>query len=442
MLSEPLLPTRGTSSQLNLPGALFTAFHPNLEAMGPSPTAWGKRLRAPSDSRSDSRFTITGLEGSCEIGTEKMGYPKNLLQEELFSSATTLGPTDKRLTGVFDATPVNPPRNVEGLWDLVSQYSVAAAYGCINFICIIPTLVAYTHIVFAAPIFSVNYLPYLLKTVMLSSVVHQGTFTALSSMGFAVGQVQDVGLIFLAAIVKDIVRRFEVEGKVFPAKTAAFSAKEEDSAAAVVATSLWACSIATGLTGFVVFAVGRRKLVDLVNLIPLPVIAGYLAYIGYFCFAAGLTISTGETIGGPDTLICLFTQNSMDTVVNEILPKLAAMFLLLALLILVHFKQNNPFAMPGLLLILPALIVFSAQQYYRAPNIQEGFVGLRKNGWLPEPPKVSQNYRILVHSLENLKELLLSENVYYFFRISFGVLLSTSSSLLRSLGGSSFLLSF
>jgi sulfate permease, SulP family len=40
----------------------------------------------------------------------------------------------------------------------------------------------------------------LVRLVLLCAAIHQAVFTMLSSIKFAVGQVQDVGLIFLSAI--------------------------------------------------------------------------------------------------------------------------------------------------------------------------------------------------------------------------------------------------
>ena len=47
---------------------------------------------------------------------------------------------------------------------------------------------------------------------------------------------------------------------------------------------------------------------DYVRLLPLPVVGGYLGYIGYFCLVAGLSVTTGEQISGPDTYYRLFNE--------------------------------------------------------------------------------------------------------------------------------------
>lgn len=50
----------------------------------------------------------------------------------------------------------------------------------------------------------VPYLPDLVRLVLLSSAVHAAAFVALSSMPFAVGQVQDAGLIFLSTMARSV----------------------------------------------------------------------------------------------------------------------------------------------------------------------------------------------------------------------------------------------
>lgn len=51
------------------------------------------------------------------------------------------------------------------------------------------------------------YLPQLAKLAFLASAVHQAVFLLFSTLPFAVGQVQDVGLIFLSAMASSISAR-------------------------------------------------------------------------------------------------------------------------------------------------------------------------------------------------------------------------------------------
>lgn len=78
----------------------------------------------------------------------------------------------------------------------------------------------------------------------------------------------------------------------------------------------------------------------------MPVVGGYLGYIGWFCFAAGLGIVTGEPINDPSTLYRLFHL--------AYIPKLFVLALLTGVLLSINLLiKNNPFVLPGVLLVLP-----------------------------------------------------------------------------------------
>jgi len=62
-------------------------------------------------------------------------------------------------------------------------------YGIINSILTIPCMYGYAAIIFGHKDF-IAFMPALSKLVLLSSVVHQIMFTMLSSLPFAIGQVQ------------------------------------------------------------------------------------------------------------------------------------------------------------------------------------------------------------------------------------------------------------
>jgi MFS superfamily sulfate permease-like transporter len=90
----------------------------------------------------------------------------------------------------------------------------------------------------------------------------------------------------------------------------------------------------------------RGRLAGIVSYIPLPVMAGYLAYVGYFCVAAGVAQGTALPIGAPSTwtLLC---QN-MDA-----LPKAGATIgCAVAIFYAVHMWKS-PAALPSVLMIVP-----------------------------------------------------------------------------------------
>jgi SulP family sulfate permease len=153
---------------------------------------------------------------------------------------------------------------------------MAVVYGLVNVSVSIPCLYGYAGIIYRDPQFQES-LPDLAKLVILSSAVHQLVFSLKSSLPFAVAQVQDAGLIFLSSMATTIARNTQ--------------SREE-----AVATTVVCLSLATAALGLCVWLVGRFRLANIVTLIPMPVVAGYLAFIGFFCFAAGLGLSCSKDI--------------------------------------------------------------------------------------------------------------------------------------------------
>ena len=152
-------------------------------------------------------------------------------------------------------------------------------YGCINGVVIIPISISFTSIIFRDQAFH-QILPVLTKLVPFSSVVHQLSFSTLSSLPFAIGQVQDAGLIFLSAMNGAIT----------------LSLSLADQKNSIIPTCLFTLSISTFLLGLSLVTLGKFKLAQLVQYIPMPVLGGYLAYIGFFCFEASLSMMAGELI--------------------------------------------------------------------------------------------------------------------------------------------------
>ena len=156
-------------------------------------------------------------------------------------------------------------------------------YGWINAILGVPALYGYAAVIFSAPVFGPIQGP-LSKAVVLSSAVHQAVFSSRSTLPFAIGQVQDAGLIFLGKMATIV--SVELEGEA-----------TED----IVATTLFGLCGGTALLGLVLVAMGRARLTWLVSYLPMPVLGGYLAFIGFFCVEAGVALCVGDVINGPAT---------------------------------------------------------------------------------------------------------------------------------------------
>ena len=49
---------------------------------------------------------------------------------------------------------------------------------------------------------------------------------------------------------------------------------------------------------------GKLNLASFVTYIPLPVIGGYLAFVGYFCLRSGTMLATGTTVSSVPLPMC------------------------------------------------------------------------------------------------------------------------------------------
>jgi SulP family sulfate permease len=117
---------------------------------------------------------------------------------------------------------------------------------------------------------------------------------------------------------------------------------------AVVATTMAAISLSTVLTGLSLIGIGKAKLAKLVSYIPMPVIGGYLAFIGLFCVEAGLSLTSHMTISGFDTWVDLiFSSHAFILTLPAILSG--------AFLCYIARTYSHIAALPVAITILPVL---------------------------------------------------------------------------------------
>ena len=79
----------------------------------------------------------------------------------------------------------------------------------------------------------------------------------------------------------------------------------------VLATTLCTLALATTCLGLSLMLTGYLKLGTLVAYLPIPVIGGYLAYIGLFCGQAGLGLMAHMTVHTPLDLLKLNTEQAI-----------------------------------------------------------------------------------------------------------------------------------
>jgi SulP family sulfate permease len=170
---------------------------------------------------------------------------------------------------------------------------ISALYGLINAFIILPVLMSFGSIIYRDEAFA-PYMPVLVKLTVVSGMVHQICFSTFSTLPFAVGQVQDAGLIFLSSMAGSLVEYCRSRGY------------DDEVLLATVTVGL---SLATALLGVGLVVIGKLRLAQYVQLLPTPVIGGYLAYIGYFCGVSGVALMANG--GGSKLSISLMLENSI-----------------------------------------------------------------------------------------------------------------------------------
>ncbi|KAG3095240.1 hypothetical protein PI125_g16313 [Phytophthora idaei] len=177
----------------------------------------------------------------------------------------------------FDATPA--PSSCSSLQLLLQGVVHAVLAGVVVSIVLCPVMIGFATMIFSHPDFSET-LPMLTKLVFASSTMHQLVITSLSPLPFAIGQVQDTGMIFLASMASSIMTEL---GSTVPLVER-------------IATVLVHLSISTMLVGVGLILTGKAKLASLVQYLPTPVIGGYLAYVGFFMVKGGVSLTTGVSL--------------------------------------------------------------------------------------------------------------------------------------------------
>lgn len=158
------------------------------------------------------------------------------------------------------------------------HYFFCLIYAVVNVIIAVPSLFGYAAVIFNHPIYS-SHMNALSKLLISSSLVHQFGFLMFSSLPFAIGTVQDAGLIFLSHMANTIASRMINDG---------------NSDIEILSTTLALLCSGTAALGLVLVLMGRFKLADAVSFLPMPVVGGYLAYIGYFCLLAGTSLCISQ----------------------------------------------------------------------------------------------------------------------------------------------------
>jgi len=227
-------------------------------------------------------------------------------------------------------------------------------YAAVNSIMCVPGLYGYTAVIFNNEAFG-PHINALSKLVLWSSTIHQFSFTIFSSLPFAIGQVQDAGLIFLSAMSNIIANNILQNG----------GTTEE-----VVSTTLVILSLSTAALGALLVLMGRFKLADVVSYLPFSVVGGYLAFIGYFCLEAGVALCISKSMMGIAGWAQLWDQQALILAAPGVACGLA--------LTLVSRNIENNVALPLAMVVVPC--AFYCILWVLGLELADA----RKYGWIGE----------------------------------------------------------
>ncbi|KAG7336897.1 cyclic nucleotide-binding protein [Nitzschia inconspicua] len=170
-----------------------------------------------------------------------------------------------------------------------NPWYISVLYGAINCTIVIPVVMSFGNIIYRDDAFA-PYMPVLIKLTLVSGLVHQVCFSTFSTLPFAVGSVQDAGLIFLSNMAATMASYCRNNGH------------DDETLLATVTVGL---AVATALLGIGLVLVGKLGLAGYVQQLPTCVVAGYLAYIGWFVGYSGL----GIMVGGSSITVPLLLDN-------------------------------------------------------------------------------------------------------------------------------------
>jgi sulfate permease, SulP family len=227
-------------------------------------------------------------------------------------------------------------------------------YAAVNMIISAPSLYGYAAVIFNNPVFD-THMNALSKLVLFSSLVHQLGFLLFSSLDFAIGTVQDAGLIFLSSMANTIADIMVDDGH---------------SEAEIVSTTLVLLCAGTALLGIVLIVMGKTGVADVVSFLPMPVVGGYLAFIGYFCFQAGVALCISTPLIELSDWLKVFHPKNMILATPGMIAGL--------ILTYTSFKATNSAVLPAVMVAIPTAF------YLVIWGTGIGLEGAREAGWVGE----------------------------------------------------------
>lgn len=264
--------------------------------------------------------------------------------------------------------PISSTVTAEDETNKKEPYAISALYGLINVTIILPVLMSFGTIIYKDKAFE-EYLPVLVKLTVLSGAVHQICFSIFSSLPFAVGQVQDAGLIFLSAMAGTIVNYCQ--------STSSTSNPYDPVEEHILATTTVLLPLSTAILGIGLILIGQANLASYVQLLPTPVVGGYLAFIGFFCGQSGLALMANVQVAG----IFEWKKFLQPDALLHLLPGLLFGFIIYILVKTIRHMAVLPVCIASL------IVAFYVVLFLTSSSIQEA----RENGWILQnshPPPI------------------------------------------------------
>ena len=246
-------------------------------------------------------------------------------------------------------------------------------YAIITCLVVIPVTISFTYVIFQDEIYQ-QHISILSKLLLFSSLIHMIIINLNSSLPYAIGQVQDAGIVFLASMVKIITSHFK---------------ETNSSIETQLSTVCVLLSLATSTLGLIILFISRLRVIrPLMNYFHLAVCGGYLAYIGFFCGQAGIAYMANITIDNIYDWDQLFQFPSSvcltDNFIGENYPLSCHSIILiipgLALSLSIYFtsKYISKSALVTPFFIFCFVLIFYLILYIRQISIDEA----NKYGWL------------------------------------------------------------
>jgi SulP family sulfate permease len=265
---------------------------------------------------------------------------------------------DDLVVDVQENTSLLHPKDGPVLTPLQRKIKIGV-YGVLNTVILVPLMISFAQIIFRDPEFQ-PYMNDLVKLVLVSAAVHQICFTCVSSLPFAMGQVQDAGLIFLSAMCSSIIKTLhETRGD-------DFSMKE------VLATTLFTMAVSTAALGAALIVTGKLRLASFVQYLPMPVVGGYLAFIGFYAMEAGLSMMTTQSIKEPADWVKLADWDALLLSAPGIVAG--------TIIFWVNSRWDHMAVMPCCLAAM--LITFYSLLLVTGASLEDA----RAAGWVAQPP--------------------------------------------------------